>query len=95
MGCTYNPSLKQQTINFTFFGHYKENNISAQIPTDLLETGKKLKLVMVCDPLKRVQNQVVGEWLMVEGITFENQIIPIEFKQEMTVKQDNRLSIRR
>jgi len=52
MNVNYNSKPHEHQIKFQFFSHYRENNLTVKIPTKYVEGGKKLKLVMVCDPLK-------------------------------------------
>lgn len=72
MKCNYDPSKNEQIVEYDFFNHYNENKMYVQIPTGLLEVGKKFKLVMVCDPQREAQGRTVGEWLLVDGITQDN-----------------------
>lgn len=80
MACTYKPEDKVQVVSFQFFGHYNENKVYVRIPTDVLESGKKFKLVMVCDPQAQAQGTTVGEWLLIDGITHDNNIVHVEFR---------------
>lgn len=80
---SYRSGTKEQTLKFQFFGHYRENDLTIKVPNKYLESGKKFKIVTVCDPLKESAPGVKmgGYWTKVEGITPDMEIVQIEHEQ--------------
>lgn len=47
-----------------------ENNLTVHVPAKYLEVGKKVKLVLACDPKYSVNGSArIGKWTSVELLT--------------------------